>query len=123
MADLIKTIDETSGLCEKAVSTENAEYFLKNGYKWGDCEEGFDGRLYVSGMAPEKPVDLKKQEVRRVRNKLLKESDKYALLDFPQNDAEREEHFSYRQYLRDWTAREDWFEYNPMTFEEWIGEK
>lgn len=120
MADLIKIIDEKTGLCEKALFPENAEYFLNNGYQWGECEKGFDGRLYVSGMAPEKPVDLKKQDVRKVRNTLLIETDKFVLPDYPEGK-EKEKAPAYRAYLRNYPqSSDDWFESIPISFDEWL---
>ena len=43
-------------------------------------------------------------ELQRIRNALLKETDKYAVSDFPLSDDERTAMTQYRQKLRDLTA-------------------
>ena len=54
------------------------------------------------------------------RNMLLFASDRYALPDFPQNDEERKEHYSYRKYLRDYPDQKaKWWENPPLSFEDW----
>lgn len=68
---------------------------------------------------PEKSVEEKEAEVRAVRNQYLAETDKYMIPDFPITEEERQQYRDYRQYLRDYTKEENWFEQNPKVFEEW----
>lgn len=67
----------------------------------------------------EKAIEVKKERVRLIRNSYLSDTDKYMIVDFPISDEERENYKSYRQYLRDYTSVESWWEENPLAFEEW----
>ena len=60
-----------------------------------------------------------KAQVRAVRNLYLQQTDKFMLVDYPITDDERELYKQYREYLRDYTLSENWWEHSPMTFEEW----
>ena len=88
-----------------------------------EVEQDYCGRLFVKGFAPEKPQEVKKQEIRAVRNQYLADTDKYMITDFPITEEERAQYRDYRQYLRNYPeTEEDWYERPPMTFEEWRGE-
>lgn len=67
----------------------------------------------------DKAVENKKDEVRNIRNQYLTETDKYMLIDFPISDEEREQYKRYRQYLRNYTDGDSWWNELPKTFEEW----
>lgn len=67
----------------------------------------------------DKAIAKQKDEVRGVRNSYLAATDIYMLIDFPVTDDEREEYKDYRQYLRDYTNNDDWWEENPMDFNTW----
>ena len=67
----------------------------------------------------EKATEVKKEQVRTVRNSYLESTDKYMITDFPISDEEREEYKAYRQYLRDYTKSEGWWNKEPMIFDEW----
>ena len=67
----------------------------------------------------ERAIEVKKERVRLIRNSYLSDTDKYMIVDFPISDEERENYKSYRQYLRDYTSVESWWENNPLAFEEW----
>ena len=41
------------------------------------------------------------------------------IADYPITDEERELYKQYRTYLRDYTLSENWWESNPLKFEEW----
>ena len=69
---------------------------------------------------PEPTVEEKQEQVRAVRNGLLDDSDKYLMPDFPIDDAGRELYIQYRQYLRDYTQSPDWWESEPLNFEDWV---
>ena len=74
---------------------------------------------YLESVAYIPSVEEKQQIVRAVRNQYLEATDKYMIVDFPVSDVEREEYKAYRQYLRNYTAGESWWEQNPMDFETW----
>lgn len=66
-------------------------------------------------------IEQKKAEVRAVRDQYLSDTDKYMIPDFPITEEERQQYKDYRNYLRDYTKAENWYEQNPLTFEEWKG--
>lgn len=76
---------------------------------------------YLEAVNPPEPSDEeKKAQVRSVRNQYLEQTDKYlSVQDFPITDEERELYRQYRVYLRDYTMSENWWESNPLKFEEW----
>ena len=67
----------------------------------------------------DKAIAKQKDDVRAVRNQYLQATDICMLVDFPISAEEREEYKAYRQYLRDYTLGEDWWEENPMDFDTW----
>ena len=67
----------------------------------------------------EKAIEVKKEQVRAIRNQYLSDTDKYMIVDFPISDEEREEYKGYREYLRNYTKIDKWYEKNPMIFDEW----
>ena len=64
-------------------------------------------------------IEQYKEQVRAVRNRYLEQTDKFLLVDYPITDDERELYKQYRTYLRDYTLSENWWESNPLKFEEW----
>ena len=79
-------------------------------------------RFWVIGDEPKPYVpteDELKAQVRAVRNQYLEQTDKVMLADYPITDDERELYKQYRTYLRDYTLTENWWESNPLKFEEW----
>lgn len=68
---------------------------------------------------PPKSKEYMEHETRRRRNGLLKGTDKFMLMDFPISEAERQLYLAYREYLRNYTDSENWWEKEPLTFEEW----
>lgn len=52
-----------------------------------------------------KEYNLKANPIRDKRNRLLDESDKYTIIDFPISDTKRQEWFAYRAALRDITLQ------------------
>lgn len=88
-------------------------------------KEGFrvkwDGEKWIYEK-PEEYIpteDDLKADKRAERDFLLFNSDKYMLSDFPITEEEREKWVAYRQYLRDYTKQENWWEESPKTFEDW----
>ena len=79
-------------------------------------------RFFVIGNEPKPYIpteDELKAQVRSVRNQYLEQTDKYMIVDYPITDDERELYKQYRTYLRDYTLSENWWESNPLKFEEW----
>ena len=97
----------------------NTKFYQSIGMSEMEVEQAYDGSWYLKGFAPEKPVEEKEAEVRSVRNQYLEQTDKYMIVDYPITDDERELYKQYRTYLRDYTLSENWWESNPLKFEEW----
>lgn len=72
---------------------------------------------------PEPTEDEKKAAVRMVRRMMLQTTDFTQLGDAPLDETEKQYYREYRQYLRDYTEIENWWEQNPKTFDEWKEEK
>ena len=98
------------------------EYYIEIGMTKMDVEQAYNSRWYVAGYAPTKPEpteDEKKISVRNVRNHYLSDTDYTQLLDSPYSEEEIKQYAAYRVYLRNYTNQENWWEQNPMTFDEW----
>lgn len=70
----------------------------------------------------EKIIAIKSQKVRAVRNSyLVKYVDpkQLFLVWNSLSDAEKADYTVYRKYLLDYTEQSEWYEQNPMTFDEW----
>ena len=118
MKNFAKIIDEETKKCIVGVGTDST-YYLSEGMSEMEVEQAYDGKWYLVGYAPEKPQEVKEQEVRAVRNQYLSDTDKYMISDFPVSNDEKDNYKAYRQYLRDYTEQESWWENNPQSFEEW----
>lgn len=68
---------------------------------------------------PEPSEDEKKERVRSVRNSYLVIWDFSQLRDAPFTQAEQDNLAEYRQYLRDYTKTDNWWESLPKTYDEW----
>lgn len=88
-----------------------------------DKEHSIADYLQVNGeyvlTSSDEAIEQKKSEVRSVRNQYLKQTDEFMIVDYPITDDERELYKQYRTYLRDYTLTENWWESNPLKFEEW----
>lgn len=88
-----------------------------------DTEHQLSDYMQVNGefvlVSSDEAIEQKKADVRSVRNQYLEQTDKYMITDYPITDEERELYKQYREYLRDYTLSENWWEHSPMTFEEW----
>lgn len=75
-------------------------------------------------VVPVEPVseEVKKSIVREIRDGYLQDTDFTQLPDAPFTAEEKAQYADYRQYLRDYTLEPNWWEHNPMTFEEWSAE-
>lgn len=89
-----------------------------------DTEHSVSDYLQVNGeyvlTSSAEAIEQKKAEVRAVRNQYLEQTDKFMIVDYPITDDERELYKQYREYLRDYTLPENWWESEPQKFEEWV---
>lgn len=69
--------------------------------------------------APEPTQEEKEEAVRAIRDAYLSHYDFTQLPDAPFTAEEKATYAEYRQYLREYTKGENWWEQNPATFEEW----
>lgn len=113
-----KIIDEETKQCEVGIGT-NAKFYKSIGMTEMDVEQAYNGQWYVKGYAPAEPETEKQARVRGIRNQMLDESDKYMVSDFPLTDEERYQMKQYRQYLRDYTKQDNWWESLPDGFADW----
>ena len=97
----------------------NTAFYKSIGMSEMEVEQAYDGSWYVKGFAPEKPVEELQAQVRAVRNQYLKQTDEFMITDYPITDEERGLYRQYRKYLRAYTLSENWWESNPLKFEEW----
>ncbi|MBP9988574.1 MAG: hypothetical protein KBT46_03670 [Ruminococcus sp.] len=123
MIKYAKITNKETKQCEVGLGT-NTEFYKSIGMMEIEVEQAYNGSWYVKGYAPEKPQEVKEQEVRAVRAEYF---EKY--VDFYQSkplywaelsDEEKQNIAGYRQYLKDYTEQEDWYEQNLMTYEEWL---
>lgn len=100
----------------------NTAFYKSIGMSEMEVEQGYDGQWYLAGYAPQKPQEVKEQEVRSVRNQYLEkyvDPKQLVLVWNSLTEDEQKEYTDYRQYLLDYPETEGWYEQNPMTFEEW----
>ena len=77
-----------------------------------------DGQFVLTSSA--EAIEQKKTDVRAVRNQYLEQTDKYMITDYPITSTQKTKYKQYRAYLRDYPdSSEDWFEHEPMSFDEW----
>lgn len=102
---------------------QRADFIVENnhqkGYEIKETETALEAWGLTAEEQAEKESENKKASVRAVRNQYLDDTDKYMLIDFPISDQEREEYKGYREYLRNYTKIDKWYEKNPVTFDEW----
>lgn len=81
-----------------------------------------DGEFVLT--TTEKAIELKKEQVRQVRSEYFE-----TYVDWYQSkplyweelsETEKQYRSEYRQYLKDYTKEDKWWEQNPMTYEEWL---
>ena len=76
-----------------------------------------DGQFVLT--VSDEAIEQRKEQVRAVRNQYLEQTDKYMIADYPISDDERELYRQYREYLRDYTLSENWWEHSPKDFSTW----
>ena len=118
MKKYAKIINNETKQCEVGLGT-NSAFYQSIGMSEMEVEQAYDGSWYVKGFAPEKPVEELQAQVRAVRNQYLKQTDEFMIVDYPITEEERGLYRQYREYLRDYTLSENWWESNPLKFEEW----
>lgn len=91
---------------------ENQEYSIRE-----------NGEYYEVYKLPEPTTEEKQEQVRAVREQYFAEYvDWYQekpLLWEEMTEKEKQEIADYRKYLMDYTKEENWWEKNPLNFEEW----
>lgn len=118
MQKIIITRNEKTGICDVMdVSIENQLLFPDK--EIADCEQDWRGWWYKTGEVPEKTLEIKIKEIRRHRDSLLVQTDKYMITDYPISEEKREKYKQYRQYLRDITLSLEFPNLEILTFEKW----
>lgn len=127
-----KIIDEKTHEVQVGVGCDDA-YYEEIGMVKMDVERAYNGLWYEAGYTPVKPeptVDEKKALVRAVRDQYINDIEwrvsRYRdQVEINVDTTDTEETYlqilHYMQYLRDYPeSAEDWYEHNPLTFEEWL---
>lgn len=118
MQKIIITRNEKTGICDVMdVNIENQSLFPDK--EIADCEQDWRGWWYKTGEVPEKPLEIKIKEIRRQRDSLLVQTDKYMITDYPISEENREKYKQYRQYLRDLPTDEAFPNIEIQTFDKW----
>ena len=84
--------------------------------------KAYDGNLYLSGNEPSEPEEEMAERKRADRNRLLEDSDKRMLPDFPISAEEKELWLLYREYLRNITDDPAFPNVDVLSFENWLGQ-
>ena len=84
--------------------------------------KAYDGNLYLSGYEPKEPEEEMAERKRADRDRLLQDSDKRMLPDFPISAEEKELWLLYREYLRDITKDRAFPNVDVLNFENWLGQ-
>ena len=101
-----------------SVYTDAAVWCNENNAMLEEIEAKDGIRRFKIIPVPELTEEEKQKQVRFVRNQYLAETDKFMIADFPITEEERTQYRAYRQYLRDYTKTEDWFNAAPSKFDE-----
>lgn len=64
----------------------------------------------------EKVIEFQKAQIRSKRDSLLQKTDKFMISDYPISEDERQKIKLYREYLRDYTLTENWWQQKPKEF-------
>ena len=76
-----------------------------------------DGQFVLT--VSDEAIEQRKKQVRSVRNQYLKQTDEFMIVDYPITSTQKTKYKQYRAYLRDYTLTENWFEHEPMSFDDW----
>lgn len=121
-----KIIDEQTKEVEVGIGYPD-EHYIEIGMTLMDTDLAYNGHYYVSGYAPEEPEpteEEKKIMVRKVRSEYFETYvDWYQskpLLWEELSETEKQYRSEYREYLKDYTKEDKWWEQNPLDFESWL---
>lgn len=107
--------------------TENEPVLLDNYEVREDTEHNVSDYVQIDGefvlTSSAKAIEQKQAAVRAIRNQYLYDSDKYMFPDFPITDEQQADYVAYRRYLRTYPETENWYEHNPLLFDEWQAEQ
>ena len=105
---------------------QRADFIVRNNHMLGYDIKETSTDLEAWGLTDEeeaeKELEDKKVSVRDVRNQYIETYvDPYQLVIRwgTLTEEEQQDLINYRQYLLDYTDTEEWWETNPLTFEEW----
>lgn len=121
MLKYARIVNEETKACEVGTGT-NTTFYQSIGMSEMEVEKAYDGQWYLKGYAPEKPQEIKEQEVRAIRNQYLEQyvDPKQLVLVWNSLTAdEQKEYTDYRQYLLDYPETEGWYENPPKDFSTW----
>lgn len=118
MKKYAKIIDEKTNEVQVGAGCSD-EYYKEIGMTKMEVEQSYNGLWYVKGYAPEESEDDKQIRVRAIKNSYLNFTDYTQLPDSPFTSVEKKQYADYREYLRNYTKNENWWESEPDTFEEW----
>lgn len=104
--------------------SENEPVLLDNYEVQEDTEHSISDYTQVNGeyvlTSSNEAIKQRKEQVRSVRNQYLKQTDKYMITDYPITSTQKTKYKQYRAYLRDYPdSSEDWFDHEPMSFDNW----
>lgn len=99
--------------------SKRIEFIVNYNHQLGYQINETDTGLVALGFDDDERKEQKAAEVRAVRNQYLADTDKYMIPDFPITEEEEAQYIQYREYLRNYPETENWWESNPLTFEEW----
>lgn len=100
------------------------QYNRKYGYEIRETETALEAWGLTAEEQDEKDLQDKKDKVRGIRNEYLETYvDPYQLVIRwgTITEEEQQDLIGYRQYLLDFTNQDNWWEREPLTFDEWKG--
>ena len=108
-------------------SKERADFIVENNHRKGYDIKETETTLEAWGLTgeeqAEKDLSDKQTQIRAVREQYFEQYvDWYQskpLLWEEMTKEEKQDIADYRHYLMDYTKQEDWWEQNPLNFEEW----
>lgn len=121
MKKYAKIINEETKQCEVGLGTNN-NFYASIGMEEMEVEQDYAGNWYSAGYAPAKPEEVLAEEKRADRKRLLDDSDKRMLPDFPISAEEKEQWLLYREYLRNITDDPKFPNVDVLSFENWLGQ-
>ena len=118
MKKYAKIIDEQTKEVQVGAGCSD-KYYIEIGMSLMRVELSYNGNWYEAGKAPQESQAEKEQKVRAVRNGYLSMTDFTQLPDAPITTEEKAQYAGYRQYLRDYTETENWWQQYPLDFDNW----